>query len=69
MPTTITFYPEDTLHLARLMEKSARNIGGPPSATTYESGAKNVKLVNDEKQNTTDPNSRRPIYLSSGHFD
>ena len=48
-------------------EKSAKNIGGPPPTATYESGAKNAKLSNDEKQHTTDPSSRQAIYLSSGH--
>ena len=36
-------------------------IGGPPLAATYESGAKNAKLVNDEKQHKTDSSPRQAI--------
>ena len=50
-------------------DKIRQKYWWPTISRDVRDGAKNAKLVNDEKQHTTDPNSRQAIYLSSGHFN
>lgn len=57
---------QDTSLSNRLTTKSARNIRGLSYVVMYESGARNVKLANDEKLYMSKQNARQITYLLSG---